>query len=557
MGTVNQADSWQARVAKKREECAKRIPSEWRVSDQFMAKFDAPLSEHKNDFIRSGAIRESGILTDLEINITEGYTLSGLISALATGSLTSVEVTLAYCKRAAVAQQLVSCLAETMFEEAQERAQYLDGLRAQGKLAGPLHGLPISIKDNFRFKGRDASIGMVSFLDDVSTENSALVDILLDLGAVLYVKTNVPQTMMTADSHNNVFGRTLNPWNTTLGPGGSSGGEGALIALRGSPLGLGTDIGGSVRIPAHCCGTYGFRPSASRVPNGGMRVCTTPGMKFVLSCIGPLSMDLSGIETFFQLLFNARPANYDSSIHDIPWRQVDTKPVLRIGVVPESSVFPLHPPIRRVLNEAVGLLEAQGHQIIRLDEKDCRVVEANEIAWAIFNLDQNARKLIESAGEPVVPAIGHIVKLFETLGKFIKPTLPDTSTLDRMEKLALLNVRRAELREAYRKLWVQHDLDICIAPPAQNTAVPHDMFGMAPYTTFLNCLDYPSCVLPFGEVDEQDAGKTLELKEDQIAPDYDYDQLKGTPCSIQLFTTTLRDEECLRMARQIDRCLNG
>lgn len=90
----------------------------------------------------------------------------------------------------------VSCLAETMFEEAQERAQYLDDLRAQGKLAGPLHGLPISIKDNFRFKGRDATIGMVSFLDDVSTENSALVDILLDLGAVLYVKTNVPQTMM-------------------------------------------------------------------------------------------------------------------------------------------------------------------------------------------------------------------------------------------------------------------------------------------------------------------------------------------------------------------------
>lgn len=107
MGTVNQPDSWQARVARKREECANRIPSEWKVSDQFMAKFDAPISEHKNDFIRSGAIRESGILTDLEINITEGYTIPGLISALATGSLTSVEVTLAYCKRAAVAQQLV------------------------------------------------------------------------------------------------------------------------------------------------------------------------------------------------------------------------------------------------------------------------------------------------------------------------------------------------------------------------------------------------------------------------------------------------------------------
>lgn len=220
-----------------------------------------------------------------------------------------------------------------------------------------------------------------------------------------------------------------------------------------------------------------------------MQVCTTPGMKFILSCVGPLSMDLNGIEIFFQSLFNARPAKYDSSIHDIPWRKVDIKPVLRIGLVPELPILPLHPPIRRVLTEAVHLLEAQGHQIIRLDEKDCRIIEANEIAWQIFSLDQNARKLIASAGEPVVPAIGHIMKLFEKLGKISKTSLPDMSTLDRMEKLALLNVRRAELREAYRKLWMQHDLDICIAPPAQNTAVPHDTFGFAPYNSFLNCLD--------------------------------------------------------------------
>ena len=90
----------------------------------------------------------------------------------------------------------VNCLTETMFEEAKDRAQYLDTLRAQGQLAGPLHGLPVSIKDNFHSKGTEATIGMVSFLDEVSQENSPLVDILLKLGAVIYVKTNVPQTMM-------------------------------------------------------------------------------------------------------------------------------------------------------------------------------------------------------------------------------------------------------------------------------------------------------------------------------------------------------------------------
>lgn len=87
-----------------------------------------------------------------------------------------------------------------MFEKAQARAEYLDNLRAQGKSAGPLHGLPVSIKDNFHFKGREATIGLVSFLDEVSATNSPLVDILLNLGAVIYVKTNVPQTMMVSQT---------------------------------------------------------------------------------------------------------------------------------------------------------------------------------------------------------------------------------------------------------------------------------------------------------------------------------------------------------------------
>lgn len=89
-----------------------------------------------------------------------------------------------------------------MFAEAHERAQYLDERRSEGKLVGPLHGLPVSIKDSFHYKGTEATIGMVCFLDEVSPENSPLVDILLDLGAVIYVKTNVPQTMMV---------RSLNP----------------------------------------------------------------------------------------------------------------------------------------------------------------------------------------------------------------------------------------------------------------------------------------------------------------------------------------------------------
>jgi amidase len=211
-------------------------------------------------------------------------------------------------------------------------------------------------------------------------------------------------------------------------------------------------------------------------------------MKFILSCAGPLSLDLNGIETFFKTIFTAQPALYDSTILDIPWRQVSTKPRLRIGVVPENPDFPLHPPVRRVLAEAARLLKAQGHEIVSLDQKECQIMEANEIAWNTFSLDQGAMRHMQASGEPLVPSLVHIGKLIEWL-KLNKPTLPDMSSLDSMGKLALLNTHRAELREGYRKMWLHHNLDICLAPPAQSTAVAHDNFGVAPYTTFLNCLD--------------------------------------------------------------------
>lgn len=106
---------WQERALKKRQECAQKIPQEWKIPEQILAQFQAPFAENKNDLIRAEAIRKSGILTDRELHITENYTVTELISGLADGSFTSVEVTLAYSKRAAVAQQLVRIVMDLNF----------------------------------------------------------------------------------------------------------------------------------------------------------------------------------------------------------------------------------------------------------------------------------------------------------------------------------------------------------------------------------------------------------------------------------------------------------
>lgn len=112
-----------------------------------------------------------------------------------------------------------------------------------GKPIGPLHGLPVSLKDNFNLKGLDATIGFVCFVGDPADDDACLAKMLQEAGAVFYVKTNVPTAMMIAETLNNTFGRTTQPGNRSTTCGGSSGGEAALLAFKGSPLGVGTDIG--------------------------------------------------------------------------------------------------------------------------------------------------------------------------------------------------------------------------------------------------------------------------------------------------------------------------
>ena len=229
-GNTNPSSAdWQTKVARRQQECQNAIPKNWKVPSHVFDLLKLPLDKNPDRLIDLGVIKETGILSDRELAITEDLQVPDSLAKLAWGDLTSVEVTTAFSKRAAIAQQLTSCLTETFFDKALERAQYLDQCRSEGKILGPLHGLPVNLKDSFQVVGTEASIGYVSFLGKKSTENSPIVEILLSLGAVLYVKTNIPMMLMTADSDNHIFGRALNSYNTALNAGGSSGGEGALV----------------------------------------------------------------------------------------------------------------------------------------------------------------------------------------------------------------------------------------------------------------------------------------------------------------------------------------
>lgn len=207
-------------------------------------------------------------------------------------------------------------------------------------------------------------------------EESELVRELRNLGAVLYCKSSVPATLMSGETINNIIGYTWNPKNRNLSSGGSSGGEGALIALRGSPGGFGTDIGGSVRIPAGFNNLYGLRPSAGRMPYQGT-ANSMDGQNTIMSVIGPLAPTVRTLTLLFKSVLSQQPWNHDPLALEIPWREPIVQETLSLieqsktgssslafAIMPFDGVGRIHPPIARGLKLVAQTLKRLGHNVI-------------------------------------------------------------------------------------------------------------------------------------------------------------------------------------------------
>lgn len=222
------------------------------------------------------------------------------------------------------------------------------------------------------------------------TEESELVRELRNLGAVLYCKTSVPATLMSGETVNNIIEYTWNPKNRHLSAGGSSGGEGALIALRGSPGGFGTDIGGSVRAPAGFNFLYGLRPSSGRMPYQGA-ANSMDGQNTILSVVGPLAPSARSLTLLFKSVLSQQPWNYDPLVMELPWRDPIVEETLSLidqskkgtsalvfATMPFDGVGRIHPPIARGLKLVEQTLKRLGHKFV--DWNPPSHVQAHDIA---------------------------------------------------------------------------------------------------------------------------------------------------------------------------------
>lgn len=501
---------------------------------------------------------QSGYYEPQEIEYLEADA-PAIVSNIASRKWTSLEVTKAYCKASAFAQSLTNCLTEILYSEALERAQYLDEhLAKSGKTIGPLHGLPISLKDSFIVAPHPASIGLAHFANVPTTKDTTLVNILRSLGAVFYVKTNIPTAMMMAETTNNVWGECINPLHKKVSPGGSSGGESALIAFHASPLGVGTDIGGSVRIPAAWCHLYGLKPSFGRFPVTGGQP-SIAGQEFILAVNGPMTRSLPALKLYCESVLSpsVSPWTYDHKALPIPWRSNMIQPPgrkLRLGFLgPHDGVIHVQPPVQRALDLTRDALAAAGHEIIQWSPAMHEVIVKNLLA-AFFDLGGTAiSSLMEQHNEPVMPSM----KGYSAAAK---------AELN-VTQMRHMVIKRNELQQKYLDAWNATATDgkgamdgiiMAVSPWAAPRLGQTQKDFYLGYTGVFNLLDFCACTFPVtfadSKLDPPRAAGSFQPLGDldgRIQQEYDAEFYHGSPVSLQLAGRRLEEEKVVEMVEVV------
>ncbi|KAI5270396.1 amidase [Aureobasidium subglaciale] len=553
------APNWKQIAAQKRDSVLSLIPEEWQIPAP------PPVEEQRN--VTGTFIQQ--YLDPKEVEITETEAVE-IVKKTSTGEWTAVEVTKAFCHRSAVAHQLVNCLHEIFYDAAIESAQQLDHYFTNHKKPmGPLHGLPVSLKDQFHVEGVETHMGYVGWIGTFQGEKgtgkekvyeSLMVKELRSLGAVLYVKTAVPHTLMCGETTNNIIDYCWNPTNRNLSAGGSSGGEGALISLKGSPLGWGTDIGGSIRIPAAFNGLFGLRPSSGRLPYEGM-ANSFDGAPSILSVVGPLSSSSAGLKLAVKSILQTEPWQHDPRVHPLPWRdeqeeaakKLASEKKLTFAVLKHDGNCAPHPPIKRALEETVQKLEALGHKVIEWQPPSHGKLE--EICGKSWNYDGNA----------------DAARAFALSGEEPKPNImfgraPEANATDIMRN----QVNKRDAEKEYMEYWnstseltgTGRPVDAIISPLAPFTAARPNKYTSYSYSVWVNVLDYSSAIVPVTKVDKTVDKAYADFKpvsevDEKTQATYDEEIYDGAHVSLQVVCRRLEEEKVLAISEYVYEAIHG
>ncbi|XP_042340166.1 fatty-acid amide hydrolase 1 [Plectropomus leopardus] len=495
--------------------------------------------------------------------------LSELTKKLQEGSLSPEDVFYSYMEKTLDVTKDLNCCTGIILESLDQ----LEKVAASNK-EGLLYGVPVSVKENIACKNHDCSCGVLINLDQPAQEDSVLVEVLKRQGAIPFVKTNVPQGLLSYDCGNPIYGQTLNPHNLKKTSGGSSGGEGALIGAGGSLLGIGTDVAGSIRIPASFCGICGLKPTPGRLSLKGVNAIYH-GQKSVPSCPGPLARDVDSLAVCMQALLCDDMFSLDPTVPPIPFNMQmyqSSKP-LRIGYLENDGFTEGSPSMVRAIREVKALLEQAGHTLVPYSHlRLCDTV--NELMVKGVLADGAATLCQKLKGSPLDPCIKQQVLpyffpkwLKKTLSFLLKPVFPRASrifsSICGVRSVSDLWKQHAAAEEYIRETiaeWRRHNIDVLLCPiigPAFNLFYCGKATTALSYTGLYNLLTFPAGVVPVSTVTAEDEE---ELRHYQGNYQDLFDRIfkeavtggEGLPVAVQCVALPWHEELCLRFMREVE-----
>jgi amidase len=399
------------------------------------------------------------------------------------------------------------------------RAREADAATARGERWGPLHGVPMTIKDSLDTAGVVTTGGTQGRASFVPEHDATVVERLRRAGAILLGKTNTPEFTLAFETDNLVYGRTSNPYDLSRTSGGSSGGAGAIVAAGGAPFDIGSDYGGSIRVPAHCCGIAGIKPTSGRVPRTG-HVLPFGGLQDTFQQIGPLARYVDDLALLLPLI--AGPDTTDPAVLPMPYhdpQDVDLS-TLQIAMHTDNGVMTPTPETVQAVEAAANALApaVRGLEQVRPPG----IEETLDIGLGLFMWDGGAavRRLLRECGTDE-----------HTLHAFTEGRAATAEELDR------LIARWYAFRSRLHTFMADNDVIVC--PANAKPALPHgatadpDALAAYSYTVAYNLTGWPAAVVRAGTSPE------------------------GLPIGVQIVARPGREDVALAVASLVETALGG
>ncbi|ATL66246.1 amidase [Nocardia terpenica] len=466
------------------------------------------------------------------------------LAALRAGEVTSVELTEASIARIEKYDGAVNAICVPDFERARAAAREADAARARGE-DRPLLGLPVTVKESYNIAGLPTTWGIPEFAGYLPEEDALQVSRLKAAGAVLLGKTNVPLVLRDWQSYNDIYGVTNNPWDLDRSPGGSSGGSAAALAAGYGALSLGSDIAGSLRVPAHFCGVYAHKPTYGLTPSRGHLAPGAPALPTAidLAVVGPMARSARDLALLLDLMVAPDPLTLGLAYTvNLPAPRHDRLADFRVLVIDEHPTLPTGSSVRAGVERVAAALTAAGarverHSPLLPDLTDTAALYSRLLTAALSaNMPAPAYEQIRTAAAQLDPADDSPAA--ESLRGMV---------LGHRDWLAA-DARREQHRHGWRALFAEFDAVVC--PVSPTPAFPHDHTDWQTRRITIDGVDYP-----YGDQMAWAGVATMSGLPATAIPAGRGDD--GLPVGVQILGPMFCDRTPLRLAELLEREIGG